>query len=302
MKAICRFALLVVFFIAVPGLQGGVVQARAPTPSPTATATSTPAPTPTPGRDQFSVFLGDCWLDARFCADKPLSARIDGNLCASVTPADYVGVGPVSVGVPSQQVVPGCGYEGAVVQFFVGDGPTRETGIWHAGSTKIMSFIAGFPFAIFAASSSRATGPGECVVPYIADESCGYDDACTPYGGLGPGNSFSVVVFSNQQQGGCGREGAQITFKLLDAQGRVLAVADQTAAWHAYPESPPNPFLPLTFSPPASIHVGNVGDGPDDGDSPWARLSLALAVLGLASSIGGFALRRRLRPPPIDPV
>ncbi len=89
-------------------------------------------------------------------------------------------------------------------------------------------------------------------------------------------------------------EGAQVAFKVLDAQGRVLAVADQTAAWHAYPESAPSPFLTLTFSAPTAIQVGNVGGGPEGGGNAWLRLSLALASLGLAGAVAGFALRRRL--------
>lgn len=295
MNVLSRAFIFALLMIGV-ALFNGVAEARTPTPSPAVATTATPAPTPTPGHDQLSEFMGDCWNDARFCADEPLSARIDGNLCVPragyFRPAD--GLWPVAdLEVPSQQVVPGCGYEGAVVQFFVGDRPTQETGVWHAGSTKIMSFIAGFPFARLAGSSSLAMAAGECVVPYIGDESCGYEEACTPYGIPGPQNSFSVVVFSNEQQAGCGTEGAQVAFKLLDAQGRVVSVADETAAWHSYPESIPSAFLTLTFSPATSIRVGNVGDGPGSGGNPWLRLPVGLALLGLASGIGGFALRRR---------
>ncbi len=155
-----------------------------------------------------------------------------------------------------------------------------------------MTFFAGPPLAPFTVISSAPIAQGESIVPFINGQACGY--AKSGIGGVDPEHTSLVFAFSNEQQLGCGTNGAEIVFKLLDAQGNVVGVASQTARWYAWTGDYDQwQEVNLTFGPPTSIHMGNVGGGPESGNA-WLRLSLALASLGLAGAVGGFALRRRL--------
>jgi hypothetical protein len=117
------------------------------------------------------------------------------------------------------------------------------------------------------------------LVPYIGDKACGY----------------AGVVYSNEQEPGCGVEGSQITFKLLDAQRNVIAVANEKATWHAWDGISEPQQLNLTFGPAGSITTPNTGTGggPAQATAPWGPLALALASLGLTGGIAALAFRRR---------
>jgi len=193
--------------------------------------------------------------------------------------------GPVlSISVPSQEVSPGCGYEGAVVTFLVGDQRVSQTAVWHAGTLQGLELIIGPPFANFititGAEVDNALRAGEKLVPYVGGKACGY-------GG---------VVYSSEQEPGCGVEGSQITFKLLDAEGNVVAVANQTAAWYAWDGNYDHaPRLNLTFTPAGGITMPGTGTGgaTEYEASTWGRLSLLLGLAGLASALAAFQLRGR---------
>jgi len=194
------------------------------------------------------------------------------------------GGGPVfSISVPSEEVLPGCGYEGTVVTFLVGDLRAPQTAVWHAGAFQGLELTIGPRFANFititGAEVEKALRAGGKLVPYVGGKACGY-------GG---------VVYSNEQAPGCGVEGSQITFKLLDAEGNVVAVANQTAAWYAWDGNYDHaPRLNLTFTPAGGIKMPGTGTGdvsPGEA-SVWGWLTLLLALVGLASA-AGLALRRR---------
>jgi hypothetical protein len=108
---------------------------------------------------------------------------------------------------------------------------------------------------------------------------------------------YEAVVYSAEQQAGCGVEGAQVSFKLLDAQGNVIAVARETGTWHAWDGVSAPQQLNLTFGPPGFITMPGTGTGggPQRAAAPWGPLALALASLGLAGGIAALALRRRAR-------
>lgn len=285
--------------VAFAAVSGAPAYARTATPTATATPvpppTATPMPTPTLAADQVSIFEGPCWLDAYACEDQTVSARVDGNPCGpeaySITPADATGALHV-LRVPSQQIAPGCGYEGATVQFFIGDRPSLETGIWHADSRKVVTFFAGPPFAPFSGLSSVAIASGESIVPFINGKACGYGRS--GLGNVDPEHAYAVGVFSNEQQAGCGTEGAQVVFKLLDAQGNVIAVANQTAVWYAWSGDYDEwRQLNLTFASGSGTTITMPNTGTGDGPSAWWPWAIGLASLGLTSAAAGLALRRQ---------
>jgi hypothetical protein len=200
------------------------------------------------------------------------------------------GVLVYNVAVLSSEARPGCGYEGATVTFLLGGQQATRTGVWRSGSFQIMPFIAGHPFALFGGfvNTDRSLS-NEVLVPYVGDKACGYTK-------WGDGGGYETAVYSNEQAPGCGTEGAQITFKLLDAQGNVIAVAQEKGIWHAWDGVAASQQLNLTMAPVGgpSIKIGNVGaGGSQQSGTLWREMSLVLAALGLGGVAAGAALRRR---------
>jgi len=283
MRIVRRVTATCLCVVAFAGLGGGAADARTPTPTPTSVPVSTATPSPQP-----AVFGGQIWVNARIVGDRDVTARIGDTVCGTASPP-YVsppGVGaPVySVFVSSDEAVPGCGREGAVVTFFVGGQQARQSAIWHVGQQTV-SLIVGPPFArffIYNADIEWTTRAGGAFVPYVGNKACGYGDR----GG---------VVYSNEQEPGCGVEGSQVTFKLVDAQGSVTGVANQTGIWHAWDAVSDPQKLSLTFTPGGGITMPatGMGDGPDGEGSVWGQVSLVLGFVGLTGAALGLALRRR---------
>jgi hypothetical protein len=264
----------------------GAASAASPTPTPVATAAATSTPPP----DQISTFRGSCWLNAQLCAG-PMTAKVGDNVCATdsnpIAPASALNRLLFTLRVPSDQVVPGCGSEGAQVTFWVGDQQTIETAVWHAGALQAMFFVAGIPFARFDGSLAKQQAPGLELTPFIGATRCGF-------GYWGPGG-YEADVLSASQQPGCGTEGGQVTFKVLDAQGNVIAVANETGTWHAWDGINEPPPLNLTFPTPArGPSIPNVGTGDaSESSSGSADLRVVLGSVGVAAIACGLALRRR---------
>jgi len=213
-----------------------------------------------------------------------LIAKIGDTLCATGVPSTGAGARPhFSLSIPSEEVVAGCGREGATVTFFVDGRQAPQTAVWHSGGmAQILSVIIGPPFArfvVFTGEGEQPFGPSRRLMPYIGDKACGNPEA----------------VYSSEQQPGCGVEGSQVTFKLLDAQGNVIAVANERATWHAWDGVSDPQQINLTFGPATVITMPGTGtgDGPRGEGSAWAGLSVLLGFVGLASAATGFALRKR---------
>jgi len=285
-------AILIAFSCVIIAESGArVASARTPTPTPISVTVSTATPSPPPP----AVFAGTVWVDARIVGDKDLTARIGDTVCGTARPPFISPPGadaPVfGLSVPSDEVLPGCGREGAVVTFFVGGQQAPQTAVWHAGAFEGLALIIGPPFATFGGglsyNSSRIPA-GQAVVPYIKDTPCGY--ALIP----ATRDAYRGIAFSNEQELGCGVEGSQVTFKLLDAQGNVLAVAKEKGVWHAWDGVAEPQSLRLTFGSGVGITVGNTGTGDASGGegSAWGRLSILLGFVGLTGVALGLAVRR----------
>jgi len=126
-------------------------------------------------------------------------------------------------------------------------------------------------------------------VPYLGNLRCGYGSANDP------GDAYEAIVYSAEQQPGCGVNGSVVTFKLLDAQGNVIAVANEKATWHAWDGLSEPQRLDLTFGPATVITMPGTGAGdasPGEA-SVWGRLSLLLGFVGLAGAALGLSLRKR---------
>ena len=152
-----------------------------------------------------------------------------------------------------------------------------------------MYFTAGYPFARFRGTLTGYQDRSDRkLVPSVGAASCGF-------GYVGPGG-YEADVLSASQQPGCGTEGAQVTFKILDAQGNVVAVANETGTWHAWDGINEPPPLNLTFGAGGGSGAGLPNTGTRDGFGEgllWATLALLLGTLGFVATAFGLVLRRR---------
>jgi len=271
--------------------------------TPTPAATSTPIPSPGPASQQVHTFRGQTWLHGCVSAG-PVVAKISDVICSElsipITPADST-VSIYTVRVFSAETKPGCGREGEPVTFEIEGYQAQPVALWHAGGDSVLDLIAGAPFARFYGALSVERPANTSVVPFVGGQACGYDRGG---GFVSPETMYEAVVFFDQQQRGCGVEGSEVTFKLVDAQGNILAVAEEKGVWHPWygveqdvlhapPESPPQ-RLDLTFVPVSGIRLGNVGDGSSQGEGSIAtKMAMALTALGLAGLVAGATLRKR---------
>lgn len=115
--------------------------AHGQTPTPTAEVAATPSP------EQVATFTGAIYLDAHN-AESPVAAKVGDVVCGEGVTLNVPG-GPGSPGgfgyrvaVLSQESSAGCGFDGAVVTFFVGGRQASQIGIWRAGVTQIMALTA----------------------------------------------------------------------------------------------------------------------------------------------------------------
>jgi hypothetical protein len=225
-------------------------------------AAQPPGPTATPGA---AIFGGSVWVNAQRVADRDVTAKIGDTVCATnraplVTPPG-AGAPTWGLAVPPEQALPGCGREGALVTFFVGDEQAAQVVEWHAGEDLRVDLIVGAPFAYFEFTGVTAqveqmiwTGSAK-IVPLVGGKPCGY------------GN----VVYSDEQEAGCGVEGSRVTFELVDAEGNVVAVAEEKGVWHAW-DGISFQWFNLTFGPAGVITMPGTGTGDESNAGAQRRL------------------------------
>lgn len=254
---------------------------------------ATPTPTSMAAPPAPAVFGGSAWVNSHPVGDQDVAAKIGSTTCALekapfITPPDTNA--PVySLSVPSEDAVPGCGHDGALITFFVGTQQAPQTAVWHAGEDEHIDLIIGPSFALFTGAPGSARLPaGEVIVPYVGNVQCGYASLNNTR------DNYGAVVYSTDQQASCGTGGNSVTFKLLDAQGNVVAVANQTGVWHAWDGVSAPQQLNLTFAPVggSGASLPNTGDGSPEA-SLLTGLALLLGSLGLVGTAFGLAFRRR---------
>ena len=293
--------LLLVCALCLVVLGSRAAYAATPTPTATSTVTATPAATPTPSPQQMARFHGEPWVDARV-SKADITAKIGNVVCGTGGMIPMADV-PLAyqVSVVSDQIKPGCGREGAVVTFLIGDRQASQTAVWHVGADTLLNLVAGPPFSLISGSTSLTCTEIERLaprlVPFIDGTACGQERPSDVLSApcRGELSGYAAVVFSAEQQAGCGVEGAEVTFKLLDAQGNVIAVAKEKGVWHAWDGVSSPQQLNLTFAPVGGIRMGNVGTGGGGRQtgSPWSALAAVLSGAGLIGIAAAAALRKR---------
>lgn len=194
-------------------------------------------PTPSPFHVAPAVFSGRACVDSD-CIDvmgRPVVARIGDVECGQTTTAMPVADGqPASfyrVEVAPAEDVPGCGTDGAAIDFYIDGRKAGQTGIWTNGSENYLHIWVGADFASYSGSavcdgkpcySCFSPCPTALIRAYVGDELCG---SMRPNGWL-IGNYYGpLVVRSDEAQAGCGTDGATVTFKIDDRE------VGETAVW-----------------------------------------------------------------------
>ena len=301
-------------------LAAGVAQARTPTPTATSSPLPLPSPSPSPTAtptmppDQVAIFRARAWLDARLTGET-IVAKIGETECSQSfwvpIVCDPSSCGPVQdVEVVSNNIKPGCGFDGAEITFFIEGKRAPRTTVWHAGRQIFNDVVAGFPFAsiwgVFSWPGQlpildlNADETRSVLVPYIGNTVCGYGSILRPETGASGRTEdqylYSLVVYSDEQRAGCGTEGALITFKLADGQGNTLATAEQKGIWHAWDGMrDTSEILDLTLMTPGGIRIGSVGTGCSQGrgGAPVGVVALGLGIAGITTVAAGATLRKR---------
>jgi hypothetical protein len=310
--------------------------ARTPTPTATPAATDTPLPTPCPSAtptvapEQLAQFFGEVWLYVPGpYPPGAVTARIDGTACSvpayippvscgqppPVTPPSDPGpiTGKYAISVLSASERPGCGYEGAQVDFYVGDTRATATATWHAGESQQVNVTTLPPFAFFHGQFTLTFQPSPEIgvdgpagmIALVGNKPCGralrgiWLPRDPRSGGV---YDYWAQVYSDEWQDGCGIDGDKVAFELIwntsgtgdVSNGDVVGVAREKGVWHAWGDGNTGIELNLTFDPPNAIALASVGDGAsrDSDAGAWAELALGLSVLGLFGIAAAAAIRR----------
>ncbi|MDI6856889.1 MAG: hypothetical protein QME71_01025 [Dehalococcoidia bacterium] len=277
----------------------GTYAARAETPQPASTpsvvATEIPTPVlptvaPEPEGPPVAKFSGSAWVNAQ-PSFEPVTAQIGDTVCGEAGPVVAGGGTPFFVlYVASDETIPGCGKPGAEVTFFIGGKRANQTAQWQAteGLMSLGYLVVGPPFAVFGGKVTLTEPPSQQeVVPFIGAVPCGYQT--NPWVGEGPVYGYAVVVYPRELVDGCGVDGAEVTFKLVDQTTReVVAEAIGSAIWRPMAsESDVN--LVFTAVPLAEMPVAGGGGGRHFN---WWAPALAAGGL-LALGVATISLGRR---------
>lgn len=238
------------------------------------------------GRQQhISTFEGTVWVDAEPGGNQ-VSATMSGTVCASVS------VGQVTDGetqsfyqieVPAAEGKPGCGVDGATVNFEIDGQSAKPPSIWKAGQIQTVHIWTGEDFAAFSGSLFQNGGPWPAsdesilVEAFIGAVECGSLQQFL----FGDPSYGSIRVLPDSLRPGCGRPGDTITFSVDGLP------AEETAVWEAgFHTLDLSVTLPVTPTPPPL---------PDTGGAPAEGSDLPLWVVGLGASLavaGGATLLR----------
>jgi hypothetical protein len=237
--------------------------------------------------------MGLAWVDAR-ASWETVTAKIGDTVCGEANPlGPGVGTPFYSLDVASDEAVPGCGKPGDLITFFVGDKQANQRAEWQGSEGyRSLDLVVGPPFARFAGNIALKRMPvQERVIPFIGDVACGYQ--FSSWLGEGPIYGYQVVVYSEELKAGCGTDGAEVNFQLVDeSTGEVVSVAMGSATWRAMAfEKDVN----LSFPEAAieEIPVAGGGSGGGGASGWWGAIALALVAMGGGALAGARALRRR---------
>jgi hypothetical protein len=272
----------------------GIHIARAETPQPASTpvalATSIPTPVlptvpPEPEGPPVAKFSGSAWVNAQ-PSFEPVTAMIGDTVCGEAHPGVGATDAPFFIlQVASDETIPGCGKRGAEVAFFIGGKRANQTAQWQAteGLISLGYLVVGPPFAVFGGKVTLPDPPSQqTIVPFIGETPCGYQAGL--WMGEGPVYGYAVVVYPRELVDGCGVDGAEVTFKLVNEQTRkVVAEAMGSAIWRPM-ASEGNVNLVFTNVPLVEMPVAG-----GSGASATMRWASALAIGGLLALSGGIA-------------
>ncbi len=267
------------------------VYAEMPTSTPTPTAASTPLPagrwwlTPTPSSAEGPVatFHAYVWVDAQPEAGDVVLPKIGDQVCGSAARRLVTEGGSYwDVEVVSDSFMPGCGTPGVIITFWVEGRRANETAQWYPGEEERIELVVGAPFALFGGIVNRDINWPEEIMPVINGKDCGY-----AIHGFVDANVYDVVVYADEFRQGCGVDGTQVKFKLVDVEtGEVKAVAREAGTWHAMLSE----HLDLTLIEGMGISFGNVGTGKSAQDANDIRdVEVALLLAG-AFGLGAGAI------------
>lgn len=264
------------------------------TPLPDIPEEALPTVPPEPVVPPSANFSGSAWVNARPSIER-ITAKIGDVVCGEATPGQRGG--PPSfytLYVASDEVVPGCGKPGSRIAFFVGSDEANETAEWQASDRiQFLRLTVGPPFAMFSGKLTLTNPPvQEEVLPFVGSNACGYQ--LNPWMGAGPTYGYSVVVYPRELVQGCGFDGAEVTFKLVNKETReVTAEAMGTAIWHPM-AAEDNVNLAFTSVPVVQVPVA----GSDGGESgvTWAPFVVVAAVLLPAAGLSLLLVRRKSTP------
>jgi len=295
--ATCAVAAALVVLVAVAQTPVPVSTAPALTTAPETPVENLPTIAPLPTAQTAATFLGNAWVNARL-SDEPVFAKVGDVVCGEARrftpPGAYGSVYEVEVASADDRA--GCGYEGATVTFLIGDRTANESGVWRSGQTTQLVLTVGPPFAQFFGTASVDAATTDLtdlqVVPYVNGLDCGYQ--LNPWQGAGSPFGYHVVVYSAEIKAGCGTDGQEVSFKLVNQRtGEIAAEAMGRAIWHPLAfERDIN--LAFTRVPVAQIPVAGGGDSTGVTWAPVFAISGLLILLG--GGVGGLlAIRRRAR-------
>lgn len=287
-----RFVLL--SFVALPVLvllsAGLGSSALADTSTPTFSPGPTPSPSPPPP-SRATNFHGVACIDAN-CegAAHIVTASINGVECASaqvpVVVDGQVNQTFYSIDVPPAESAPGCGVEGAKVQFAINGIPAAPSVLFQPGARIVADLVAGEPFAAFSGklALNGAPLPFQPDLPvlkaFIGGVECGSRNVSP---GLVPetvttvGSYTWLIVLSAGSRAGCGTEGAKTTFTL-----NGIAVKE-TATWSSG-------FHTLDLGAETATALPKLGGAP--GATSANGLEIVAGLLLIAAGFGAIVVTR----------